>query len=213
MMATGRVHDAAVDNGRQYGTSRLPVQRARMGHFVDRDGVAVGFLRLTDEAPEVSEKQGHGGRIDDICRRALGLATAPVESPIQLYWASRWLERVLIEAAVSPTHVATWPRVARHHLLVPGRGAAPTVDALVEAGAALERDSSWEMMRALVARGRRPLTEVDAAAAGWMDEGMFARWMLEGLPPLGHLRTAVAEVVPGDVAASIDAVLGAWGLP
>lgn len=216
MMATGVAHDAGADGGGRPERDPEPhpesERRARVGHFVDRQGRAVGFLRLGDDPPDVHVVNGHAGRIDDVCRRSFGLPTAPPEHPLSAYWATCWLVRVLVEAQRSPTHVATWARVARHHLLVPtGRGA-PTVEGLIHAGHELEGERSWDELRSLVAGGRRVAT-VDAAGARWMDEGMFSRWMLEAMAPLGHLQAAVASVVPSDVAAAVDVVLDAWGLP
>lgn len=213
MLATGRVHDLATESGRHYGVRRGRARRARTGHFVDRSGVSVSFLRLGDDPPEVHRSGLRGDRVDDVCRRSLGLATAPAAVPIAAYWASCWLDRVLAAAAVSPTHVATWERVARHHIAVAREAPAPAVDALIAAGNELARVGSWEWLRLQVASGRRRVTTVGTAAAGWMDEGMFSRWALEELAPLGHLRGAVAEVVPAEVAADVDDVLHAWGLP
>lgn len=212
MLATGRTHDARADGGRRPETGGGPERRARVGHFVDRMGDAVGFFRLGDDPPEVHEVRGHAGRIDDVCRRSFALPTASPDHPLSAYWAMCWLERVLVEAERSPTHVATWARVARHHLVAPAGRGAPTVEALIDAGLELDRTGSWEALRVMVAGGRRVPT-VDAAVARWMDEGMFARWMLEARVPLGALRTAVASVVPADVAAAVDVVLDAWGLP
>lgn len=213
LLATGRVHHLAREGGRQYGVRGGPVRRARTGHFVDRSGGSVSFLRLGDDPPEVHASGVRGDRVDDVCRRSLGLPTAPAVVPIAAYWASLWLERVLEAAATSPADVATWARVARHHVAVPGGAPAPTADELIDAGTELAGAGSWETFRSLVARGRRRVPPVGPTAAGWMDEGMFSRWVLEDLPPLGHLRGAVADVVPAEVAAAVDDVLRAWGLP
>ncbi len=213
VLATGRVHDLATESGRHYGVRRGPERRARTGHFVDRSGVSVSFLRLGDHPPEVHRSGGRGDRVDDVCRRSLGLATAPATVPVAAYWASCWLDRVLEAAVTSPTHVARWERVARLHIAVPPGVPVPAIDALIAAGNELARVGSWEALRLQVASGRRRVTSVRPAAAAWMDDGMFSRWALEDLAPLGYLRAAVADVVPADVAAAVDDVLRAWALP
>jgi hypothetical protein len=202
-----------VDGSRVYAVRSEPERRARMGHFVDRTGMAVSFLRLGDDRPAVTTGGPRGDRIDDVCRRAFGLDTSPPDMSITLLWASWWLERVLAAAASSATHVATWPRVARHHLAVREGSPAPTVEDLVEAGRDLEAMGSWEALRSIVAKGRRVVPAIDPAAARWMDDGMFSRWTMQDLPPLSQLREAVAVAVPGEVAAAVHAVLDAWGLP
>jgi len=212
-LASGRVHDLAIEAGRMYGVERDIERQARIGHFVDRDGVAVSFLRLGDDPPDVRTGGTRGDRSDDVCRRALGLPTALPESPISLLWATRWLERVLDAAATSASHVATWPRVARHHVAVPAKAEAPDVITLIDLGRDVHEMGSWETLRSLVANGRNRVPNISPSAARWMDEGMFSRWMLEGMAPLGHLRTAVGAAVPAEVSASVDVVLGAWGLP
>ncbi len=220
VVTSGRVHDLADEAGRFYGRARPVEQRARMGHFVDRSGAAVSYLQLRGE-PRRTDDSPAIGRVDDVCRRALGLATPPPAAPMDLFWAGRWLEDVLVVA--SRTAVApTWPEIARLHPATHPSARAVTRPLEREPGptelaAAARRLSAawgWEDLRALVVDGgARTVEGVTPAEAAWMDAGMFSRWVLADVPPLSVLRAALASAVPGPVAAAIDEALVAGGLP
>lgn len=217
VVASGRVHDLEEEGGRCYGRRRPVEQRARMGHFVDRSGAVTAYFRLQDGPDRVSDAPSVG-RVDDICRRALGLATPAPASPVELLWACHWLERVLVAASEHATEVATWPRVAAHHAAVarstgPDRPTSGSVDDLVLAGRWFAEQTPWEALRDQTARGERHVEAVSAAQARWMDAGMFSRWLLMDLTPLAYLREAVAEALPADVAAAVDEALDGWALP
>lgn len=217
VVASGRVHDLEEEGGRCYSRRRPVEQRARMGHFVDRTGAVTAYFRLQGGPDRVCEEPSIG-RVDDICRRALGLPTSMPASPVELLWACRWLERVLVAAAEHPTEVATWPRVAAHHAALArstaaDRAAPESVDDLVVAGRWLAEQSPWEALRAQAARRERRFEAVTAAQARWMDAGMFSRWLLMDLTPLAYLREAVADALPADVAVAVDEALDGWALP
>ena len=222
LISSGRVSDLRTEGGRAYGVRTEPERRARLGHFVDRAGEVVSFLRLGDDPPSFREGPCVG-RVDDLCRRSLGLATAPPEVAVAVWWASCWLDAVLEAAADDPTRVTTWDRVAALHPVVahtdgpsPDEGVGhelASIPALVDAGRWLADQGSWEALREVAASGSRPWRGVAPAAARWMDEGMFSRWVLADVPPLGVLRAAVVQVLPGEVAAGVDEALDGWGLP
>lgn len=220
VVTSGRVHDLADEAGRVYGRARPVEQRARMGHFVDRAGATVSYLQLCGE-PLRRDDSPAVGRVDDVCRRALGLATPPPSAPMELFWAGRWLEDVLVTASRARIDLA-WSRVvALHPASHPSARAVtrplpsePDPTSLAAAARRLASAWSWEDLRALVAEGgARTVDGVTPAAAAWMDAGMFSRWVLADAPPLAVLRAALAAAVPGPVAAAIDETLSAGGLP
>lgn len=219
IVATGRVHDLAEDGGRVYGRHRTVEQRARMGHFVDRSGTAVSYLHLEGEAERRSE-EASVGRVDDVCRRALGLPTPPPTVTVDVLWATWWLEDLL--GAAGEGGVATWADAAACHLatrraaqpLVGDLGPEPAPAALAAAARRLAAEWSWDDLRRLVAAGRATLLpQVAPDAAAWMDAGMFSRWALMDEAPLGLLLDAVLTALPGPVSAAVGDALQAWGLP
>src|SRR5437763_903862 len=69
----------------------------RSVHLVDRTGASASTLRLQGEPATVfglDDQDGHG-RIDDVCRRALSLPTAPPERTTTELWALVWLDRAI----------------------------------------------------------------------------------------------------------------------
>lgn len=220
VVTSGRVHDLADEAGRVYGRARPVERRARMGHFVDRAGATVSYLHLRGEQRRSDESPAIG-RVDDVCRRALGLTTPPPTAPMDLFWAGRWLEDVLVTASRA-ADTPTWPEIARLHPAThpsaravsrpPSGDLGPT--ALAAAARRLSAAWEWEDLRTLVADGgARTVDAVTPVEAAWMDAGMFSRWVLADVPPLAVLRAEVASALPGPVAAAIDEALAAGGLP
>ncbi|MCB1016306.1 MAG: hypothetical protein KDB10_14500 [Acidimicrobiales bacterium] len=212
VVASGRVHDLVDEGGRRAARRRPTERRARFGHFVDRDGRSTSYVRLLGERPRV-ERGSTAGRVDDVCRRVLGLATPPPAFPVEHLWAVRWLERLAGRAEVAPGDVSSWGRVAACHVACPPGPGRPSVGDLIRAGRVQARRSPWEVQRVDAAAGRRRFAGVSPAAAAWMDAGMFSRWVLMDAPPLSLLRAVVAAAVPADVAAAVDEALDGWGLP
>lgn len=157
-------------------------------HLVDVHGVSITVLPGADDRPgslgpvigPTAEPQI--GRVADVSRRLLGLPTAPPPAIDVGLLAQVWLTRAAFVAA--DTIGLDWPSVVR---LVPGRpptGLTPV--ALAAVLHAATHEWRWNDVRRQVARG-----EVDLAARGvspteatWMDDGMFARWVLGELLPV-----------------------------
>ena len=195
-------------------------QRVRCVHIVDRSGASASTLRL--QGSDVTVLSGHEpeGRIDDVCRRALGLATAPPRcSSIEL-WALVWLDRVLSAVGVAePGSRPRWRAVAELHPAVAlvvhddthWRGQA--ADNIVRLGELLAEVHSWPVLRASCAAGEWPVDDVTPAVADWLDDGAFSRWVLGGFPPIEQLAQAACAAVPPSVARRLRGALRGWQLP
>jgi hypothetical protein len=88
--------------------------------LVDRSGAAVSLLPRLDgggryEAVEAGD--GPEGLMLDLCRRALGLPTAPPGRPPLAWWAQLWLDGLLRDALAVPGRVWTWGDVLVRHPL------------------------------------------------------------------------------------------------
>ncbi len=96
------------------GSRRARRRRVRLVHLVTRArhvGVG-GATRGRGAAASSSERHDDGttiGRVDDVCRRALGLPTAPAGSTLE-FWALLWLERRRFGHDAVPTTWEPWPR-------------------------------------------------------------------------------------------------------
>jgi hypothetical protein len=187
-------------------------QAVLVGLLISRRGQAAGLTW----APHPLDTSGESaiGRIPDACRRSLGLATqAPQASVIEL-WATLWLERVLSEALAQP-RARTWDEVAwsfpAFGVLSGSRSSSPSLDSVVAAGQAA-RVWSWEDLRRLHAAGTVASFGIDPADAAWMDEGMFSREALGGLPSLGDLVIELGDLLSPRLTGDVERALQAWGL-
>lgn len=182
--------------------------------LLDRAGAAAGVLRRGGTASDMPDRPE--GVVADACRRALGLPTAPPPASTRGLWTLLWLDRVVDAAAgggprARPT---TWPALARLHPAAGPHGdptgAALHPVALVAAAGAL--DAAWPWHRLRADPGAVPLPGAGPAPPGlaaWMDDGMWARWLLSHLPAADDLLSAVRALLPPALAQTVAGVVGA----
>lgn len=203
-----------------------PGRRVRTVHLVGRDGSWAFRVRedgqsADDAAVEFGERDGCGrpeGRIDDACRRALGLSTSPPAVGTAVLFAAQWLDAVVAGAVAGGAHrLRRWPAVAALH---------PAVAALVPDAAAADLDGpalaryarqlsawrDWPVVRRACAAGTTALPGIDADVAAWLDDGAFSRWAMAEYPELDDLLDLVAALLPPAVGAGIDDVLAGSGV-
>jgi hypothetical protein len=143
------------------GPKRGERRRMRAIHVVSRAGEEASLLHFAGEEPELAPDGHVPGRVADCIRRAMNVPTDPEpdESLLSLWW-DRVLQRL----------------VAHNH---PSLSASPVgradIDELIG-----ERPVSWgdERWKAVAEGGN---LRMDDALAAWMDDGMFARFMLAGV--------------------------------
>ena len=73
-------------------------------------------------------------------------------------------------------------------------------------------EGTWEGLRQFSPRGHAIATGLSAEMAAWMDEGMFARWVLGGLPPYEHLLEKAKQATTPEAFTQVRRVLRSWGL-
>jgi hypothetical protein len=192
-------------------------RRVRLVHVVTRTGASASVVRLTGDAPRLivgAADDTAVGRVDDVCRRALGLATSPPGSTIELF-ALWWLGAVIARDADAPRD---WDAVAALH---------PAVQVFIDSEPALTREAStrlvdlaelmarvvgWSSLRTEAAAGRNQVESIPPRVARWLDDGAYSRWVLGTYPPLPELTAAVAELMPSATAERVRSALDAWGL-
>lgn len=204
-------------------TMTLLFDRQGRSAAVLRRGAAVSAL---PEAPE--------GTVADACRRGLGLPTAPAPASTLPLWTLLWLDRV-VERAAGTARPRSWAEVAALHPAVqtgpagaPARLTAPSLDpahldpahldparhgpaGLVAAARELAAACPWARLRAEPALAPVPGPPPSPALAAWMDDGMWARWLLARLPSPDDLRAAVHALLPLPLAEAVDRVAtAAW---
>jgi hypothetical protein len=194
--ATGRAHEPA-------GTSEVTFTL-----LVDRGGATASLLQRGGELEVLPGRPD--GLVADACRRALGLPTAPPPGSSLALWTVIWLDRVVAEAhARSPGQPApTWSSVAGLHPASGSRGGADPVALALDA-AALAEAWPWGRLRAEPAMADLPGVSPSPALAHWMDDGMWARWLIAELPSVAGLLDAARALLPPVVGDAVGLVVAA----
>ena len=140
------------------------------------------MVRCSTDPPE-------SGRLLDALRRCFGLATPPPPWPPQQLLAVRWLHEVASADIAGPL---TWSEVVRLHL-VPLFDSSDHLVALMSAIDIFDgaRELTWERLRRRAEQDGEASDLVPAGTAGWMDAGMFARWLLDNWPTVDELLVLV----------------------
>jgi hypothetical protein len=216
VVAPGRAH--------AFGDRTPPPDRIVISHVVSRDGSSAWICETIDgPASEGTadglDDAGHG-RIDDALRRGLGLPTHPPgHEPVAL-WARLWLDAVLAAVAADPARSWTWVDVAVLHpaarLLLDSSSPSPidgrdeVADAMPRLAELLSAGRPWAELRSACSCGDWPVEWLPADLAAWMDDGIFSRWMLDGLAPCGDLLDALGDLAPVALTDRIRSVLERW---
>ncbi|HVF32871.1 MAG TPA: hypothetical protein VM933_07540 [Acidimicrobiales bacterium] len=207
------VSDAHLDVSRHTTSGPRPSQhpdrlRVRVTTVVDRAGDERATATLEDGT--VVDEPG-SGTVTDALRRSLGLATAPPPVGTAELFGALWLGD--LATAGRPL---SWPEAALRHpamQVLAGRHPRPQPEELIGSGRSLHRTMTWEKLRQRAADGRVDLAiGMDRDVAAWMDDGMFARWVLGSVPPLPRLLADAAAVLPPDVVRRVRRALRAWNL-
>jgi hypothetical protein len=168
-------------------------RRVRVVCVMSRGGDMAGYLRdgptvLVDEPPSV-------GRVPDLLRRCFALPTPPPTEPTDGLLARMWLSNVR-QAARECAEPLAWPAVIGRH---------PAIQVATEGGlavppgelvAALRTASSiwtWTYLTGAAASPGWLADLLPPGAAGWMDEGILSRWLLDAM---ASVRTLVDQVTP-----------------
>jgi hypothetical protein len=204
--------------GRRLDADEVPegrtAQPVRITLLLDRSGDARAVMRLDGEVIPLPNRPE--GTVADACRRALSLPTAPPPSSTLGLWTLAWLDRLVeVASQASTAPMCDWFQVAGlHAAAAPAlghRGAAFDPGALAASAAALAEAWPWPRLRAEPAVVDLPGPPLASAVAAWMDDGMFARWLLADLPTDADLLATVHALLPPSLAAGVEVVVRAAG--
>jgi hypothetical protein len=179
--------------------------------MVHRTGVAAGLIRQGDRVAAMPEPPD--GVVPDACRRALGLPTDPAPATTAGLWALCWLDRIVATAARAPAGrgLRDWEAVAALHPAARPRPAANDPVSLAGAATALARAWPWARLRAEPAVLDLPGPPPSPDLGAWMDDGMWARWVLSSMPAGDDLLRAVHDLLPPSLAGPVESVvLATW---
>ena len=217
LVATGRLRgipDEAAPEGNATDDTR---DHLRMACLVTRHGEVAWKTQLPEGvfAPAVPETVPSEGRMLDCLRRCFGLPTPPPPvSPTRLQ-AIAWLVAVFDRTFTAHGRL-TWFEVSRLHPVAQILSAeldgpqAELVPGLMRvAGSAW----TWEDFRQQAERDGGLAHLVDPHLVGWMDQGMFARWLLSELPAPDELLAAVRPHLVPSAARRLAHAVHESGLP
>ena len=213
----GRAHslDAAGRPRRDAAGAPVAPDDVTVTVLVDRAGAAAGVMRRDDHATPLPGRPE--GAVADACRRALALPTSPPPPSTLGLWTLAWLDRVvdLASRADAGSRLESWSAVAGLHAAAGPPGAQPPAAldpvALAAAADALAQAWTWSRLRDDPAVADVPGPPPSPDLAAWMDDGMWARWLLSRLPAADDLLTAVRALLPPVLADGVDLVAGeAW---
>jgi hypothetical protein len=217
LVATGRLRSTSGGAPPDGDESDDVKDHLRMACLLTREGEVAWKTELPQDvgAGVVPEAAPTEGRMLDCLRRCFGLPTPPPPvSPARLQTIA-WLVAVF-DRAITAHGRLTWFEVSRLHPVAQilnaemGGPRAELLPGLLRvAGSAW----TWEDFRQQAERDGGMEHIVDPSLARWMDEGMFARWVLAELPaPDELLATVRPHLVPSAARRLAHAVHEA-GLP
>jgi hypothetical protein len=188
----------------------------RLTHVADRTGTVASVVRHAGEEP-VPQGERAEGRLVDVCRRSLGLATSPPPPDSTALWALQWLDGIVTRvargermrglAAAALAHPAI-ELVAEHE----PRMVDEAVGRLVRLGQLMGRQRPWSRLHQAAADGTWAVEDLSPEGAAWMDEGMFARWVLADFPSFDDYLAELRDLIPESTVDGIAEVLDQWDL-
>ena len=112
-----------------------------------------------------------------------------------------WVARMLLMLIIGD--------VPRGHRRVPWCQLRPSL----EKYKALADDGSWEAFRGIASKREGLVADLTPDDAAWMDEGMFSRWVIGGMPSYEHLLEEARKACTQEAFSQVRRQLKAWGLP
>lgn len=169
--------------------------RIAIACLVARDGSTAWRMRLPDGAE--ADHPPSEGRLLDCLRRCFGLPTRPPPATPAVLQAVAWLAAVL-DAGHRSSRLLSWSEVSRLHpvaTLVAGDARADCSDLLPALTRVAGAAWSWGDLRREIQDFDALGELVDPELAAWMDDGMFARWVLAALPSADELLASVRPLL------------------
>jgi hypothetical protein len=214
LVATGRMRALP---GAQPGVVDSAHDRFRMACLVARNGAVAWKVAVSDgvTAGLIGDTAPSEGRVLDCLRRCFSLPTPPPPASPARLQAIAWLAAVLDRASVAHRRLS-WSEVSQLHPVAQALGTelgSPGARQLTGLLRVVGSAWTWEDYRQLAERNSDVEGVIDPKLAAWMDEGMFARWILSYLPAADELLAAVRPHLAPSAARRLTHAVRASGLP
>ncbi|WP_436793498.1 hypothetical protein [Actinospongicola halichondriae] len=174
--------------------------RVHVVTIVSRSGEVVYRTHAEDHRllGSATDDDDVSGEQIDLLRRALDLPTAGAPCGTDVFFTIEWLATLL---ALERETVTTWDEVVALHparrILQGARSSVARDHGLVVTATMFARAWPWSRLRQMAGRGTHLVPDLDQTAARWLDDGAFARFVLNRCPPLSLVRARIrSELVP-----------------
>lgn len=194
------------------GDPRRRRHRVHVVTLLSRSGEHAHRTRADD--PEVDgllDGELPTGEQVDLLRRVLGLPTDPPPCDASTYWSIEWLSALL--AHEEPVRTLADAIVLHPVTELLRRGTSIEGTDLVDVLTAFHRVVSWSRMRELASLARFTVPDLGPQDASWLDEGAFARFLLNRCPPLHVLRRRLHLSLSAEAADDVLDLLDDLGVP
>jgi hypothetical protein len=197
------------------GPGEMPTGRVRIIQIHARDGRSASRLRsIGTDPPVVVDTVAADGDVADCVRRALDLPTPPPPHPPIVWWAIDWLDALLDRACREPSRRWTWNDVSALHPLA-GSPPPDSPRSLIELVVERSEGLAWSGLRLATADAGLatdgPPCPIGPDLAAWMDDGMFARWLLGSRPEPVDVVVDLVDLLAPPLTRSVVEALQAWG--
>ena len=90
---------------------------------------------------------------------------------------------------------------------------ADVVEAMPRLAEILAESRSWTTCGGAMSRATGARLSLPPDIAGWMDAGIFSRWLLEGVPPCVESLAALRDLLPRSLVDRVRDTLARWQVP
>lgn len=186
--------------------------RVHVVTLLSRSGEHVHRARADDEdLEEALGGEAPSGEQVDLLRRVLGLPTDPPPCDPSTYWSIEWLSAIVgadqpIETLSDAVVLHPVTELLRRDTSI---GGADLVDVLT----AFHRVLTWGRMRELATLDRFSAPDLGPEGAAWLDDGAFARFLLNRCPPLHLLKRRLDAHCSPEAAEDVLDLLDDLGVP
>ena len=173
---------------------------------VGRDGEIVSLLATSDRVVDTHEPRGW---LVDACLRSVKRPTPPCSIAALAFPVALWLDRLMVAILdASSEEPLRWDDAVA---MCPIPTAWRSSDACDLGITLASTTQSWAALRAATMAGKRSPVGISPERAAWMDDAMFARWVLGSFPDLASLRSDVEFLASPEIAEGVALTLrAAW---
>jgi hypothetical protein len=188
-------------------------RRCRVVCLMTSVGEMAGYLRVGSEL--LIDEPPTAGRVPDLIRRAFRLPTPPPEESTDAFLAHMWLANILGAGRPSRPLLSWKTVVGLHPAMQVAAGGDMGVVVDDNLGACLRKAAeawSWAFLAQQATEPGWLRNLLPEGAAGWMDEGILSRWLLNSLAGVDSVVPRISPLITPVAAMRLKATLNQLGV-